>query len=293
MTFPLWAVLSLAAACVSTTTMILQERFKLDGFTLAFWNKVGTVIIVTPLVLAHDIPASPMFYALLCASAAIYAVSDIVYFSAISKVGAGAVSRILPASVIFSFIVWLLVDPASLQKYMAAPELTAAIFGVLCLWAYFASHLRKCEVSMKAARIVWFVVFAAIVGPAVDKKVLGHAGADGSYTFVFVQALLMLSIWGVVAVLRKPVPASVLFARDTWQRGIGIGFLSGIYTLFLVQAIYHADVPAYPVAVSFLNVLLILAVYKVMKRKNDGNLVAGIGMVLCATALILLQGFIQ
>lgn len=292
--FPTWAAFGIVGAAINAATMLLQEKFKVNGYALAFWNKVGTVAVVIPFVLYHGFPTNPAFYMFVFASASLYAISDVVYFGGIGKVGAGAVSRVLPASVIFSFLLWFVVEPASLKKYLAAPGLSAAIFGVLCLWVYFATHLRKCAVSMNAARIVWFVIFAAIVGPPIGKKALNLAdNSSGVYAFVFFQALFMLSIWAFYYWLRKPVTSSLMRTPHAWRNGIGIGVLSGLSVILGVFALYYVDNPAYATAVSFLNAIMILGVYSILGRKNDGNIAAGIGMVICAAMLIILKSHIN
>ena len=107
MDMPLWAVFGLISATLSAGVFLVQERFKLDGFVMAFWNKVTAIVIMLPLVIYMGAPDNPQFYLLLCAQAMLWVVSDVIFFNAIPKVGAGVVSRLLPVSTIATFCVLL------------------------------------------------------------------------------------------------------------------------------------------------------------------------------------------
>lgn len=290
MIFPQWALYGLGTAVLSAASMLLQEKFKVNGFAVAFWNKVATVGITTPFVIYYGFPQEIRFYVLLSVSSLLFAISDVVYFSGISKAGAGTVSRVLPASVIFSFLLWFIVDPSSFHDYLQRPVIAALIFAVLCLWVYCATHLRKCAISMKAARTVWFVIFSAIVGPLLAKEVtnstdIGH----GIYAYPFVQSLMMVIMWSFFFWARKPVTSAILLSRGAWRYGLMIGCVGAVSVILNVASIYHVDNPAYTAAVSYLNTFFILLAYAAMGRKNDGNVAAGIGMVACAIALIILK----
>jgi len=59
--------------------------------------------------------------------------------------------------------------------------------------------------------------------------------------------------------------------------------------LLNTYAYYNVDNPAYIPAIKFLDTIIIMAVYPLMGLKSRGNLVAGIGVVACAAALVLLK----
>ena len=143
-----WVWFGLGASAASAGVMLVQEWMKVSGFAIAFWNKVACVLFVTPFVLQAGLPDNPYFYALMMANAALWMISDVIFFNAIPKVGAGVVSRLLPGSVILTFIAWFAVDPALLTRYMEKPGLFAAIFGVIILSAYFAMRIDAFSVTI-------------------------------------------------------------------------------------------------------------------------------------------------
>jgi len=290
MIFPAWAAYGTINAALSASNMLMQEKYKVNGFALAWWNKVACVILMTPFVIYTGFPHEIMFYVYLCFSSVLFAISDVYYFSGITKAGAGAVSRILPSSVIVSFILWFIIDPSSFHSYLQKPVIAALIFAVLCLWVYFATHLRKCAVSMHAARTVWFVIFAAMIGPLIAKEVTNTTDMTHYvFGYTFVQAVMMIVVWSFFFNMRKPVTSAVLLSRHSVRYGLTIGSVGAINVCLSVMAINSADNPAYASAVANLSSFFVLLGYAMTGRKNDGNVVAGISMVICAVALIILK----
>lgn len=289
-----WAFYGLTTAALSACMMLLQEHYKVNGYALAFWNKAACVIVSAPLVFYFGLPSQPLFYFYLALSAVLYAISDVVFFSAITKTSAGAVSRLVPVGSILGFLLWFAVDPALIEKYMAKPFISALIFTTLCASAFFAGRLRKCAVTMEALRAVWFVLFAATVGPMFSKAVTAHADVgQGPYAYVFFQALMMMALWAVYLAIKKPIPLSLFFARHSWQKGLIIGSVSAGAVLMKVLAFYFVDNPAYIPAVIALDSVIILFVYRLWGRSIEGDIRSGLAVVACAAALIILKAQVK
>jgi hypothetical protein len=131
---------------------------------------------------------------------------------------------------------------------------------------------------------------AAIIGTVLAKEITNSTDiVHGTYGFVFVRALMMIVVWAFFFHARKPVTSSLLFSRDVWRHSLMIGCVGAIAEVLAVVSFYYVDNPAYTSAVGFLNSIFILLAYAMMGRKNDGNVVAGIGMVVCAAVLIILK----
>ncbi len=290
MIFPVWALFGSASAVLSATMLLVQERFKVNGYVMAVWCKIVCATVLIPFVIVQGLPPDPLFYAYVCSGAVIWAVSDVIFFNSISKAGGGTISRLIPTSVIFSFLLWFVFDPGLLDKYFAMPVRSGLIFLVLCLFALFAAQLKKCEVSMRALRLVWFVLLAAVIGPVLTKKATLHAAlAKGPASYVFVEAVTMLSLWLVYYVVKKPVSRAAFFARPAWTGGIIVGSAMVCMVLLDIMAYYYVDNPAYISALNLLDSVLILLFYRFIKHKDKGNIRAGLGVVACAVALIILK----
>lgn len=287
---PAWAGFGLAAAFLSATMFLLQDRLKVNGYALAFWNKVTCAAIMLPFALTRGFPDDPLFYFYLGLGAVMYAISDVVFYTAIGKEGAGAVSRILPISVIMSFLLWFVIKPSLIPVYLAAPVNSGLIFLTICMTAFFAMRLKKCHVSRRAARAVWFVVFAASVGPSLAKLVTQHAPiGQGPFSYVLCEALMMMSLWSIFLLIRKPVAREIFFSKHSMTGGVMVGCVSAFIVCLNVTAFYYADNPAFVPAIKYMDAVLILAYYKLTKRKSEGDIWSGLGVVACASILIILK----
>lgn len=288
--FPLWALFGLGTAVLSAAMMLMQERLKVNGYALAFWNKVACVTVTFPFVIFYGLPSNPLFYFYLFSTSVLYAISDVVFFSGITKSSAGAVSRLIPGASIFSFLLWFVIDPSLLEKYLNVPVISSLIFLTLCAFAFFALRLKKCEITMQTLREIWFVIFAATIGPLLTKMTTFYADMDQArYGYVFIQALMMMSLWLVYLAIRKPVPLETFFARSTWQCGLLIGAVASVAILLKFTSFYYVDNPAYIPAIVALDSVIILGFYKLSGKKAEGDLVAGLGIVACAATLIILK----
>lgn len=292
MQFPLWAVFGLVSATLSTGVMMTPERAKLPGFVMAFWNKVAVAVFALPFVLYFGAPSDPVFYGWLIGQAAIWAISDVIFFGAVPVVGAGVISRIMPISVIVTFFAWFFVDPTSLDKYLATPVLSAGVLMALLASVYFALRLKKCAVSWAALRMVWFVLFASVAGPIAQKMSIGHSvAADGPFAFALFEALAMVAMWLGYYALRRPVLAEQMFNMPAVKAGFTVGVFSFLMVVSNVTALKLVDNPGLLPAVKFTDSFIILLIYKMIGRKEDSDVLAGVGIVLCAAAIIILKSF--
>ncbi len=290
-TFPLWAAFGLLTAVLSSTQLLLQEKFKAPPYPTAFWNKAACAIIMVPFVLKTGLPTNPVFYALLSAQALMWVVSDVVLLKGVNEVGAGVVARLLPIGTIVSFFLWFAIDRPLALSYAASPLRSSAIVLVFCLSAFFAWNLRKCVITRKGVRVIWFTLLAAVVGSLTTKIITQQTAMDtGIYGYVFAEALIMMAMWLVYFFLKKPVPAAVMFGKPSIKAGLIIGCASGFTIAAYLYALYHVDNPAYVLAVRHLNAVMIFFFYRATGRPNEGRIWAGLGIVACAAGLIVLRG---
>lgn len=292
MEFPLWAIFALICAASSALVLIIPEKVKCDGFALAFWNKVAAFFFMIPLVVHMGLPSQWEFYALVAAQACLWVISDVIFFRALPVVGAGVISRLLPSTVIVTFVLWFLFDPALLEDYLDQPALSAIVAAALCGSVYFATRLKRDPVSWQAVRMIWFVLFAAVVGPLMYKAVTKYVSIEqGAFAFVLFESFVMVSIWSVFYAVKRPVPKEVLFSKESLRGGIMVGAAMCLVSLSKFAAMHSVDNPGLVPAVKYLDALIIMAYYRAIGRTEKADVVAGLGIVACATIIILARSF--
>lgn len=288
----LWISLGFAASLFNTAMPLIQEKIKGDGFAVAVWVKLAVVALSLPMVLFFGFPDDPKFYLLTALSAGIWCINDVIYFRTVPVVGAGVVSRILPASVILSFLLWFMFDPALLRTYSDAPVQGMALAMIVALSAFFAMSLKSCPLTWQGVKMLWFVVLAAAIGPLIDKLGLGTSpSAQAPFAFLFCQAAMMLVFWAIFVVIKKPVSRAVFFTRSSWQAGGLIGCVATIKLALKFTALQYCEHPAFLSVILFTDALWIILYYRITGRKDDSKIWAGLGIVACAAALVAVKSF--
>ncbi|HOO51755.1 MAG TPA: hypothetical protein PLK94_10760 [Alphaproteobacteria bacterium] len=298
-TTPLWILLGFAASLFNTAIPLIQEKFKGDGFAVAVWVKIAVVVISLPIVLYMGMPTDTGFYILTATSAIIWCINDIIYFRTIPIVGAGVVSRILPASVILAFVVWFFFDPVLLDKYLEHPLQAIAICAIVLLSVIFAIMMKSCPITLKGMKLIWFVVLAAAIGPLIDKLALNIAVDDGTTTsagqapfaFMFTQGLIMLILWTSYSLIKKPITKQIFLAKESVKAGLSIGVVATIKLGLKFQALVYCEHPALLSVILFTDAIWIILYYRLTGKQDHSKIWAGLGLVGCAAALVLVKSY--
>jgi uncharacterized membrane protein len=287
---PLWAALALTAALMVTAVPLVQEKFKADGFALALWNKIFVAVLVLPFLFSVGIPTNPKFYAFVCITGLIYSVSDVIYFRAVPVIGSGMMTRLLPSSVMITFVLWFAVDPPLMMSYLATPWKSGGIAAVMIAFVFFATRVKKCTVSWQGVQLIWPVITAACIGPVFSKIALTHAEAvQAPYAYMFCQSVLTVIFLGGYYAIKKPVTRAVMLSANTLQPAMILGVISAITVFLKTKALQLVDNPGLVSMIFFTDALWVLLVYKLIGRKESGNVLAGLGIVACAVVLILIK----
>lgn len=290
MHFPIWAIFGLGAALGAAVVMVLQERIRARGFGLAFWNKIMCIAVMAPFVYTMGLPDNPVFYAIVCTQAVLWTVSDVVLFNIIPVYGAGVVSRIMPLSIIATFFFWLPFDNALVDSYIGSPALSGAIVLVLAGVTYFGFRLRRCEISKGALKAALPCLFAAIIGPAFAKLAMGQDDiARAPFAYIFIEAIAMTLMWAGYAAIRKPMPRAEFFSPRMIKSGMLVGAVSSGVVACGLFSVHYAANPAYTTAMRLLAAVFIVIIYRLIRHEDRGDVLAGMGIVACAMALVLLD----
>jgi len=293
MTYQLiWITLGIVAAIVSSGIPLVQEKHKGNPFAVAIWVKIGVALLTLPLVLYFGLPDTPRFYIFAGLSAAIWSISDVIYYRSVSEVGAGVISRVLPSAAILTFLVWFMINPDQLQKYLDNPIQGGLIFLIIVAASLLAMLMKKCPVSWRGLQLVWFVLLAAAIGPLVEKICMGDTPKmKMPFAMVFVQAVMMLGFWAVYTLVKKPITREVFVLPTSWKTGLLISIFMTVALCARFSALQYVENPAFLSVILFTDSLWILLYYRLIGRKDDSKIWVGLGIVGCAAALVLVKSF--
>lgn len=289
----IWLALALLASFAQAFIPLIQEKWKVETLPLVFLMRVMIAIALLPVVIfVTGMPSSPLFYAGLAVSAALFAVSDIVYFNQVKIYGAGMISRILPVSAVLSFIVWFAVDPALLEKYLSQSWPFSAIMGCVAVAAFCAVMLKKSPVSWAALKSVWVVIVAAVLAPILAKLIVGQARFhEGPYAYALFECLFVAGFYALyggaqktltIEKLKNPIMIKVAFL-------IALAWLT--QHVLKSYAYQFVDNPGFVVVILFLDAAWITALYFFLKKPDEKDVFWGLGLVASAIGLVALKSF--
>lgn len=285
-----WAFFGLFSALMTAAMFLLQEKLRVNGFALAFWCKIACVIALFPLVIVYGLPRDMAFYLWVMPTAVMYAIADVILFRHLPDLGAGVISRLMPITVIAGFFLWFAFDPGSIHQYIDKPLIGGMIAAALGGAAYFSARLRKCIFTMKALRVLWFLMLCNTFAPALTKLAMNHADAlQGGIAYTFVQALMMVLLWLAYLFAAKPMPAGDLLKRHSLRNGLLLGTLMAFGVTVYVLSVAFVDNPGYVSAVRLVSAVMIVAVHKMTGKKDDSDVASGFGVVGCTAAIIVLK----
>lgn len=294
----LWAFYAFAAALAMTSIPLLQEKFKADGIALTFWIKVFVTLSALVPVLHYGLAVPPMFYVYTLVTTVIYIISDIVYFRSVPHIGAGMMTRLLPSSVLITFVLWMVIEPQRVDAYISKPWIGAGTCALIIAFVFCAMRVKRCPVSWQGVKRIWPVLASASLGPIITKMALNEAAANAAhenvatFAYMFVQSGMTVALIGLYHLVRRPIPTAVMFERNAIRTGFIIGIAIAAMLFFKTKALQLTDNPAYVVMVFFTDALWVMLIYRLIGRKEQGDIRAGIGIVICAALLVLLKSFV-
>lgn len=300
MIIPVWVFLATLTMFAQTGMALINEYFKVRALQMLWWMRLVSVAVLLPFAHFYMPPADLWFYIYVAAGAVIFCWFDLVYFGMTAKSGAGVVTRIGPLAVAGTFVLWTAITPSLVFDYIESPLRTAGIIAALAGSVFFSMRLKKCPVSWGAMKVMAPYLLLASVGICFGKLAMQHAPPP--YDGVFYYTLLQSAIVWVLYMGMAVAPASWKFIphldlNSSWKERrvfyAGLCAAAGwlIATTSKWSAISMVENPAYVGAVGLCEPLMILLIYRLLRRKEEAKIADGIGIVACATALVICTQF--
>jgi hypothetical protein len=292
----IWIAAGLASALFSAFSGIINERTHASGNMLASWFRIVSVVVCVPFISFLTLPTAWQFWALVLTSAVIMGISDVVLFNAIKRIGAGPSSRFRRTAVLITFIAWLIVSPSLLLHYVDNPGIGLMILATHILAVVFALRLKKDDHSWDGLKALWLPILASALGPILSKLSFEYTDtiAQGIFSYMFIQSTAVLigySLYGLVrGGWRNAKPSLMgMVADGAWKPCI-LASLAIVMSIALKYYGYSlVENPAYVSVLLLTDTVWLLLYHRLYGLKDKTDIASGMGIVACATALILIQ----
>lgn len=291
---PGWIFFALLAALAQAAAPLVSEHFKARALDILFGGRVLVALVTLPVVLSLPVPQDPVFYLLVVCTAAVFSASDLIYFARAIDTGAGAVTRIEGLVVGVTFILWTAITPSLLLNYFHEPLRFAGIALSLAGSVYFTLRLRRCELNARLLRSMAPMILLGALGIVFGKSAMAHAPQHSAvWYYTFLQSMLVLSIYGAIMTSRRLAryfpalagqkalpPGRMVFAA------LCMGACWAVHTPAKYYAISVVENPAYVTVIGLTAPLWVMLAYRLVGRREQGDVRSGLGIVFCAFLLV-------
>lgn len=275
---------------------LLNQYFRLPGHVLTLVSRSIVIVGLAPIALYAGLPDSPVFYIAVSVTGAFAAYGDIRIFNLCARYGGGVVSRLLPLIIWVAFMLWLVLRPETMQEYTDRPLRALGIMAALGGCAWFSFTLQKCPVSRAAFIALVPVILMFGTNQVLAKIAMDNSGLhSGVFAYLLWQSALVVVL---VSIARLAVPGwfrasgetrAPRVARDKiLLAGCLMAFFWSMQMVLKNYAFTFAPNPSYVAALNETAPVWVMLFYIVIRHREDGNILSGLGIMASAIALSLL-----
>lgn len=216
-----WFTAGLAFAFFNAITMLVNQRYKIDGRLMSGMRGIGVAMLFLPALFFVPLPKSGVFWLLIAAEGLVSTFYNARLYEASARYGANSTSLINVLSIGFGLVFWWLVFP---RRFVALAESPATFAGIcislaLVCGGFFLSAKRIFARGEFSYMLPAVVVLAAMM--IIRKEIMSDAEFMSAMTYycvcsIFFSGVANISIYtflrgGVRSAMRE-IPRRTLFA---------------------------------------------------------------------------------
>lgn len=280
-----WPVLALIFSFFGAMIIHANHIFKLDGFIAVFIRGFILLGVGLPISLLFGAPEESNFYIFAALSGVLITAADVLLMNAAARHGGRLTALYIPLKIYFVFILWSIIDPASLTG-LNTWQITA-IIGCFSVTTAAFLNFRKSDASMAALVSVVPISLLFTGADVFAKQAISTTNLLGS-------ALMFLTISGIVAAIlsglwikfhrKQNIKAVLIRSNIVGATVMGALLIVGIPIMLMAFAL--APNPAYVGAITVLSSVWLTVYYKLF-RGDDASLIASLIMVASSIVLTL------
>lgn len=285
-----WAFWALCHTFCYGTVNQLNRYWQLPGVKLVRWRMLIPALAMVPLVLILPPPTDPIYYLASVISGLMVLIHDGRMYDVSAKYGAQVAFRLRPLALPAVFVLWLIMHPSDMQKYMNAPLIAGGILCCFMLITYFLMRMTRCHVSRAAFRDMIPVIITAILFEITNKTAMDHADfPQNTIYYLFIVSGLPVVI--LFATTRNHAQFLKEMANIA-PNGLLIGFITIFSMVTRNIAMMHTPNPAYVTAIILTAPFWIMLWMRFKGENEEADWISGSGLVLSVMAMAILAAFV-
>ncbi len=286
----IWVLYSLITTISLAGLLEANRRFQMDGFRLNFWRASMVTVAMLPALYFVEWPAPSLFYGVAFAAGIAGMVGTVILNNLAARRSGRVASIYLPLKMLVAFILWLLVDPFTLQTMLNSP--LKLFILIVCFSVLILSMLavRRNDVSWEAFILVAPIGLMYGVIDVFIKYSFGSYGSLGEfviYAFIMTATAAVLSA-GILAI--RPAPKGLRLCPPGMLKAAAV---CGVLWLFSVISFLAAVVvspnPGYVCAIQLLVPVILMGYHKVFGIKDEASPRAALAIVAATVVIVLVS----
>ncbi len=187
-------------AFLGAITMLINQRYRLDGHLISGMRGVGVGILFFPAVFFVEFPKSPLFWGLVLLEAFILTFYNARIYAAAARYGAGSTSRINVLSIAFGLVFWWILDS---QRFFRLWADQFAFWGILVSLIVVGAGFYLMHKSSSADRPgeLAFMMPAVVVlaGMMINRKeIMEHAEFFSAAVYYCTAAIFLSGVFNLI-----------------------------------------------------------------------------------------------
>lgn len=281
-----WVLLAVAASVVSAVQTELNHHFKVESNLLVFWRSIFGLLLITPLMFVFPVPQSGLFYAIALLSGLMTTFSDKLYYNAARQFGGRLAVMYMPVKIISVFVLWALIDPASIEDLIQKPWHFAVVLGCFVLSFVSLLIMRQNDASWKAFLYVLPVGLVLTLSDVAAKLALQDGVSVWGGVLMFTLMMLAANAAITSLILWWNPPPRQAF-KDSCLPSFYICLAFCLMVALFISSIHLTPNPGYTSALALLAVVWLM-LYNRLRGKPDGNPLSALMLIVAAAGIVLM-----
>ncbi len=289
----LWIVDGLIYGFLTAVYTMFNQHYKLDGYLLGLWRGWGISFIFIPFLFIFGLPDSSYHWLLLILQGILIAIYDSRLFFASAKYGAGATSRVMALTALFTTMLWWILTP---QRFNSMLNNTALVIIILLLLIGFSICywlMIKSPVSKELVKYM-FPAILSLSGMSIVTKEIALFRPDvwnGVVYYLAISTFVSGCLNARWYKTNQKIKYGTLFKQIFSPIAVKIGLYVILFSTPLITAknlaLRSAPNPGYVIALLLTAPLFVFAINKYKKVVDNLSVKEGFLMLFFLSALMI------
>lgn len=199
----LWLAAGILFAVFNAGTMLVSQKYKIEGVLMSGLRGVGVAAIYSPAAFFVPFPESPEFWALIVLEGVLSSFFNSRLYASTARFGAGTTSRISMLAVPIGLVMWWIIMPKRFFELEGAPLVFAGLavsMAAICLSFYKMSSgggAMRGQLAFLTPAVVVLAVMMIVRKEAMEAVAFESAAVYYPLCAIFLSGAINLTVFAL------------------------------------------------------------------------------------------------